>query len=70
MTHDPMCPCASHTHAPPGCLLCRCDLIARVRADERAKARERVEALPTFGGPYSGLTVSRTRAAAAAGGES
>ena len=40
MSHDPLCPCAVSRH--PGCLAsancpdCQCDLIARVREDERA----------------------------------
>ena len=43
MTHDPLCPCnePSHTHyeyAPSGlCTYCRCDLIGKVREDERTK---------------------------------
>ena len=41
MTHDPLCPRASHPKfcegCTPQCGTCQCDLIAKVRADERAK---------------------------------
>ena len=41
MTHDPLCPRASHPKFCEGCTpqygTCQCDLIAKVRADERAK---------------------------------
>lgn len=41
MTHDPLCPESMFTFAT--CMPCH--LIAAVRADEREKARQRVEAL-------------------------
>ena len=45
MTHDPLCPCASHPKfcegCTPQCGTCQCDLIAKVRADQkRADAQE------------------------------
>lgn len=51
MTHDQMCPTVNadvpfglfHDDVPDDCLFC--DLIARVRADERERAAERVLAL-------------------------
>lgn len=73
MTHDPMCPCAVSRH--PGCLSsvrcpeCRCDLIARVRADERAQAKARVEECPSIN-PRGTRLVRQDQAATAAGGES
>ncbi len=42
MTHDPLCPCESHKqphikYLGGHCHYCQCDLIATVRADEKAK---------------------------------
>jgi hypothetical protein len=43
VTHDGLCPCASHLHTGDNdhlrstCIYCRCDLIARVRCDERTR---------------------------------
>ena len=43
MSHEPLCPCneSGHTHyeyAPSRvCTYCRCDLIAKVREDERTR---------------------------------
>ena len=42
MTHDPLCLCATHKsphiqHLNGVCHYCQCDLIAKVRADERDK---------------------------------
>lgn len=59
MAHDPLCPRAKYENDNPeiwcceDCdgtpapwdVPCQCALIAAVRADERAKARQRVEAL-------------------------
>ena len=49
MTHDPLCPCASHPKfcegCTPQCGTCQCDLIAKVRADMLARCIEAVEAL-------------------------
>lgn len=47
MTHDPLCLCATHKsphiqHLNGVCHYCQCDLIARVRADERDQAVQRV----------------------------
>ena len=41
-THDPLCPCESHglhhiQFLSGICHYCHCDIIAKVRADERAK---------------------------------
>jgi hypothetical protein len=41
MTHDPMCPCESHKqphvqHLNGVCHYCQCDLIAKVRADQKS----------------------------------
>jgi hypothetical protein len=43
---DQMCPNA-HSLVVADDTPCQCDLIARVRADERQKARQRVEAVAT-----------------------
>ncbi len=49
--HDPLCPCTEprhvhYTYAPSRlCVYCRCALIAKVRADQTAKAIAAVEAL-------------------------
>lgn len=50
MNHDPLCPvyvygkCPCHDNCPV--LRCECALIAKVRADEREQAAQRVAALP------------------------
>lgn len=62
--HDPLC----WTDAGRYGVICICDLIARVRADERRQARQRVEALPLL--PYRGeWAIKYAEAAAAAGGD-
>lgn len=48
MTHDPLCSCESHKqphiqHLNGVCHYCQCDLIVKVRADQRDKAVQRVE---------------------------
>ena len=43
LRHDPMC--RDQSYDVPGFGRCDCDLIARVRADEREQAAERVAAL-------------------------
>jgi len=43
MTHDPMCPMPDSRFMSA---TCQCDLIARVRADERERAAERIENAP------------------------
>ena len=74
--HDPLCGqfCDGK---PPKCrggdctlcdeVDCSCRLIARVRADERAKARQRVEALGC--GDFCACAIRIDHAAAAAGGD-
>ena len=65
MTHDPMCPCT-----PTGFDIalrardefCQCDLIAKVRADERKQAEARVETLRHSNGV---ITISAAAALAA-----
>ena len=58
MTHDPLCPRASHPKfcegCTPQCGTCQCDLIAKVRADQDRKhwektkhLRDRIERLVT-----------------------
>ena len=67
MEHDPMCGRENGANNSA----CYCDLIARVRADERVKARQRVEGFCT--GHYSAdpctCAVMVAKAAAAAGGD-
>ena len=52
MPHDPLCPCAPIDPIRPGAVhttnsaSCQCVLIARVRADERNQAGQRVMSLP------------------------
>ena len=58
--HDPLCRRAKIMESlMEGCP--ECSLIDRVRADERERAAERVEELPT----YWSVTVNRIRALAA-----
>lgn len=42
MTHDPLCNAHGEEHADHGLLVyeCACDLIARVREDERGKSKD------------------------------
>lgn len=64
--HDPLCPSQYQwmTYCP------NCDLIARVRADERQQARQRVERCYRVAGfPVLGAVVWIEDAAAAAGGD-
>lgn len=67
-THDPMCPWGKVSEPIIGCA---CDLIARVRADERERAAERVAALLSFPAlPYGRHRIDKAAAVAAArGGE-
>lgn len=71
--HDPLCvhslpvvsPMDFHLENP-----CDCDLIARVRADERQRARQRVEALASMYHPHDEPPMVYAHdAAAAAGGD-
>ena len=48
MTHDPRCPCESHRqphiqHLSGVCHYCQCDLIAKVRTDERQRFADVVD---------------------------
>ena len=69
MTHDPLCPNAKGcSHDCGGCscnldAFCQCDLIAKVRADERKQAEARVETLRN----HPGLITISAAAALAAG---
>jgi hypothetical protein len=58
MTHDPLCPCQSHRqplvqllsgacHYCERDVICECDLIAKVRADEREQSVQRVKDFQT-----------------------
>jgi hypothetical protein len=46
ITHDPLCPCMGHEHQGATdylrstCVHCRCDLIAKIRADEWARIKD------------------------------
>lgn len=67
MTHDPMC--RHQSYPVPGFGGCDCDLIARVRADEREQAAERVKALLSFPAlPYGRHRIDKAAAIAAARG--
>ena len=53
--HDAMCPDVGHgCHPVVRCQLCQCDLIARVRADERERAAGRVRDCDTWLVDYHG----------------
>ena len=50
MTHDPMCPMEQTIYANGHtvCIECACDLIAKVRADERDKGQGSIDATLTL----------------------
>ncbi len=66
--HDPLCP--SLNCIDSGCDdCCRCDLITRVREDERIAAAGRVSAILHWSQDDDGLVCNWNRAAEAAMGE-
>lgn len=69
MTHDPLCGCNSPSHVhyeySPSrlCVYCRCDLIAKVRADERDSAIEQIiEEVVPYGPEFDLARDDRTTA--------
>ena len=75
MTHDPLCvqpqvdyPCARCWEIDCECL-CICDIIAKVRGDERIAAEERVSGILHWSQDDDGLVCNWNRAVEAARGE-
>jgi len=66
MSHDPLCPAGGMDTSRLKCW--RCALIAKVRADEREQAAQRVESLECR--DVCGCSITIPNAAAAASGES